>query len=287
VLESLILAGAFDSLGYRRRALHENYAGVMTPILSDRRAEAVNQGSLFAPGAEPALDVDEVTILADVEFHKPLFLKHEKEMLGQFVTDHPLLGLEEALAAQVTHEIGDLELLGDGDLVTIGGIIGGVFRRFSKRGEPYAQFRLEGLAGGAEVVAFPSVYEADPDLIATDRIVLVTGRIDLRGRELQIRASEVREADVGASTPHPEPPEALVVDLPTAACTEAVLSRLKELLEANPGSVPVKVRVHASHGVTPLEVGSFRVGPSPTLLAELRALLGGASARIDPQPAAV
>jgi DNA polymerase-3 subunit alpha len=263
----------------------------MTPILSDRRAEAVNQGSLFAPGAEPALDVDEVTILADLEFAKPLFLKHEKEMLGQFVTDHPLLGLEEALAAQVTHEIGDLELLGDGDLVTIGGIIGGVFRRFSKRGEPYAQFRLEGLAGGAEVVAFPSVYEADPDLIATDRIVLVTGRIDLRGRELQIRASEVREADLGhleASTSHPAPPEvALVVDLPTAACTEAVLSRLKELLEANPGSVPVKVRVHASHGVTPLEVGSFRVGPSPTLLAELRALLGGASARVDAQPAAV
>ena len=72
-----------------------------------------------------------------------------------------------------------------------------VARKYTKRGEPYAQFRLEGLAGGVDVVAFPSVYEAVPGLIETDRIVLVTGRIDLRGRELQIRANEVREPDLG------------------------------------------------------------------------------------------
>ena len=116
------------------------------------------------------------------------------------------------LAAQATHEITVLDSLGDGDLVTVGGIIGAFARKYTKRGEPYAQFRLEGLAGGVEVVAFPSVYDAVPDLMAADRIVLVTGRIDLRGRELQIRAVEVKEPDLGPDAPRAVA-ESLVVDL--------------------------------------------------------------------------
>ena len=145
-------------------------------------------------------------MLEGEEFDKRELLRYEKEMLGQFVTDHPLLAVRGALAAQTTHEIAALDDLGDGDLVTIGGIIGAVARKYTKRGEPYAQFRLEGLAGGVEVVAFPSVYEAVPGLIETDRIVLVTGRIDLRGRELQIRANEVREPDLGARAGRPSSP---------------------------------------------------------------------------------
>src|SRR6185295_15489760 len=101
----------------------------------------------------------------------------------------------------------------DGELVVLGGIIGTLARKYTKRGEPYAQLRLEGLAGGVEVVAFPSVYEAAPELMETDRIVLVTGRIDLRGRELQIRANAVKEPDLGAVADEPAEEEALVVDL--------------------------------------------------------------------------
>jgi DNA polymerase-3 subunit alpha len=199
-------------------------------------------------------------------------------MLGQFVTDHPLLAVKGELARQTTHEIGDLETLGDGDLVTVGGIIGTLSRRYTKRGEPYAQFRLEGLAGGVEVVAFPSVYEAHPDLIGADRIVLVTGRIDLRGRELQIRASEMREPTLSGGAE--VEPSTLEVDLPAAACTPAVLSRMKELLQSHPGPAPVQVRFHSSNGVTPLEVGDLRVDPNGPLLGELHTLLGAGAARL-------
>jgi DNA polymerase-3 subunit alpha len=283
VLESLILAGAFDSLGYTRGGLMEKvgersaWEKVAAPILAERKAEAAGQFSLFG-GSEGPGEVDE-SVLLGPEFDKRTLLRLEKEMLGQFVTDHPLLAVKGELARQTTHEIGDLETLGDGDLVTIGGIIGSLSRRYTKRGEPYAQFRLEGLAGGVEVVAFPSVYEAHPELIAVDRIVLVTGRIDLRGRELQIRASEMREpvligvADIRPGT--------LEVDLPAAACTPAVLSRMKELLESHPGSAPVQVRFHSANGVTPLEVGSLRVDPSGALLGELRTLLGAGAARVE------
>jgi DNA polymerase-3 subunit alpha len=282
VLESLILAGAFDSLGYTRGGLMQKvgeqaaWEKVSAPILAERKAEAAGQFSLFG-GSEGPGEVD-ASVLEGPEFDKRTLLRLEKEMLGQFVTDHPLLGVKDELARQTTHEIGDLESLGDGDLVTVGGIIGALSRRYTKRGEPYAQFRLEGLAGGVEVVAFPSVYDAHPDLIAADRIVLVTGRIDLRGRELQIRANEMREPALSAEAV--AEPATLEVDLSAAACTPAVLSRMKELLQAHPGPSSVQVRFHSSNGVTPLEVGDLRVDPSGQLLGELHTLLGSGAARL-------
>src|SRR5439155_6699985 len=249
---------------------------VSAPILAERKAEAAGQFSLFgAPGE--AGQIDE-SILRGEEFEQRELLRFEKEMLGQFVTDHPLLEVREALASQTTHEITDLESLGDGDLVTIGGIVGAVSRKYTKRGEPYAQFRLEGLAGGVEVVAFPSVYEAVPGLIETDRIVLAVGRVALRGRELQIRACAVREPKLW---PVRAGSQELVVDLPAVACTPAVLEKMKDLFEAHPGSSPVRVRFLSSQGVTPLQVGTYRVAPAP-LLGELRSLLGAGAARVEP-----
>jgi DNA polymerase-3 subunit alpha len=280
VLESLALAGAFDSLGYARRGLFENQEKVSQPILAERKAEAAGQFSLFGGQDGAAQEIDE-SVLAAEEFDRRTLLRLEKEMLGQFVTDHPLLPVKDVLAAKCTHEIIDLPSLGDGDLVTVGGIIGSVSRKYTKRGEPYAQFRLEGLAGGVEAIAFPSVYEAVPGLIETDQIVLVVGRIDLRGRELQIRANEVRAPDLGADAPAPPIVGSLVVELQAASCTNAVITRLKELLSAHPGPAPVKVRFLTSSGVTPLVVGSFRVDASAALLADLRLLLGTGAARVE------
>jgi DNA polymerase-3 subunit alpha len=279
VLESLVLAGAFDSLGYGRRPLHENQEKVSAPILSERKAEAAGQFSLFGGADGAANEIDDAVLMGE-EFDKRTFLRLEKEMLGQFVTDHPLLEVKDALAAHTTHEIADLAVLGDGDLVRIGGIIGAVARKYTKRGEPYAQFRLEGLAGGAEVIAFPSVFEADPDLISTDRIVLVAGRIDLRGRELQIRANEVKEPVLGPDAPKLLA-ESLVVDLAATACTPAVLEKLKQLFEAHPGAAPVRLRFLSSAGVTPLSVGSFNVDAAGSLMGELYDLLGAGSSRLD------
>jgi DNA polymerase-3 subunit alpha len=277
VLESLILAGAFDSLGYRRRALLIGQDKVSGPILAERKAEAAGQFSLFGGDAEVG-QIDE-SVLAGEEFDKPELLRYEKEMLGQFVSDHPLLEIADSLRAQSTHDIGDLEGADDGELVTAAGIIGGVTRKYTKRGEPYAQFRLESLAAGVEVVAFPSVYEADPDLIAPDRIVLVVGRIDRRGRELQIRANDVREPVLAGATPVAGG-ESVVIDLTAAACTDAVLSKMAELLRSRPGPAPVRVRFHSTDGVRPLDMGEFRVNPS-ALMGDLDGLLGSGAARVE------
>jgi DNA polymerase-3 subunit alpha len=281
VLESLILAGAFDSLGYARKALFENHDKVSAPIVSERKAEAAGQFSLFG-GTDGAHEIDE-SVLAGEEFDKRLLLKQEKEMLGQFVTDHPLLEIRHRLAAQTDMEVAEVVTLDDGDLVTLGGIVGAVARRYTKKGEPYAQFRLEDLAGGVTVVAFPNVYDQVPHLIETDAIVLVKGRIDRRGRgeEVQIRAVEVGEPDLGEGGPQPAPAGILVVDLPAASCTNAVIAKLRELLGGHPGRTPVKVRFLSSQGVTPLDVGSYRVDPVEGLLSELRLLLGSGAARVE------
>jgi DNA polymerase-3 subunit alpha len=287
VLESLIFAGAFDSFGYTRGGMVQQsgeqaaWEKVAAPILAERKAQAAGQFSLFGTGADGAGlgEIDEAVLRGD-ELDKRLLLSKEKEMLGQFVTDHPLLGVEDELRAQTTHPIDEMPNLGDGDLVTVGGIIGSLARKYTKRGEPYAQFRLEGLAGGVEVIAFPGVYEAVPQLIQPDTIVLVTGRIDLRGRELQIRANEVKQPVLGPDAPKLLA-ESLVVDLAATACTPAVLEKLKQLFEAHPGGAPVRLRFLSSAGVKPLSVGSFNVDAAGSLMGELHDLLGAGSSRVD------
>jgi DNA polymerase-3 subunit alpha len=118
-------------------------------------------------------------------------------------------------------------------------------------------------------------------LIETDRIVLVTGRIDLRGRELQIRPNQIAapvldgdDDDVARSA------DVLVVDLPATACTPSVLGKLKHLLEGSAGITPVRLRFVTSEGVQPLALGSFRVDVRGSLIDELRALLGPDAARL-------
>jgi DNA polymerase-3 subunit alpha len=282
LLESLIVAGSFDSLGYRRRALLEGQDKVSGPIASERKAEEAGQFSLFSGGDRAAAEVDE-SVLAGEEFDRRLLLKHEKEVLGQFVTDHPLLAVREALSAQTTIELSEAANLGDGDLVTVGGIVATVSRKFTKKGDPFAQFRLEDLTGGVTVIAFPNVYEQVPDLIEPDAIVLVKGRADLRGRELQLRAVEIAEPDLGGEHRSSGPDSVLVVDVAAASCTNVVIAKMKELLGAHPGRSPVQVRFLTSRGVTPLDVGSFRVDPGAGLLSELRALLGPEAATVRPR----
>jgi len=283
VLESLVLAGAFDSLGYARKALLEGYEKVSGPIAAERKAEAAGQFSLFGGGERAAHEIDESVLDGD-EFDRRTLLRLEKEMLGQFVTDHPLLSVKERLGAQTDMEVADVVNLGDGDLVTVGGIVASVARRYTRKGEPYALFRLEDLAGGVSVVAFPGVFEQVPNLVETDAIVLVKGRVDLRGRELQLRAVEIRELDVGAVPPVRPTPGVMVVDLAAASCTNALIAKLKDLFGAHPGSTPVLVRFISSQGTTPIEVGGVRVDPAAGLLSELRLLLGPKAARLEDEP---
>jgi DNA polymerase-3 subunit alpha len=280
VLESLILAGAFDSVGNTRRGLLEGYDKVLGPILADRRAETIGQGLLLSDEMGTALEISE-SVVAGEEFEKADLLRQEKQMLGQYVTDHPLLAVREQLEARTDLEISELPSLGDGDVVRVGGIVAALARRFTRKGEPYVVFRLEDLAGGVQVVGFPSVYEQAEGLLAVDRIILVRGRIDLRGRELQVVAQEIRELDgedTAAAAAVPRRTEPLFLSVPTADCTNGLVTRLKQTLAAHPGRVPVVLRLVSEERARSLRLSDgYRVDPSTGLMAELRTILGGAA----------
>lgn len=287
VLESLILAGAFDSLGYARRGLLEGYQKVMEPILADRRAEATGQESFFGGEVAPALNIDEA-VLAGEEFEKSDLLRQEKEMLGQYVTDHPLLAIREHLSAQTDMDISEVAALGDGDVVTVAGIVGVVGRKYTKRGEPYAVFRLEDLTGGVGIVAFPSVFEKSETVVLPDAIVLVKGRADLRGRELQLVALEIRppnlpkEASTTAGERAMDPSDPLVVDVSASSCTPGLIARMKDVFSTHPGDCPVLIQLVADAGTTRLRLAEeYCVDGSPALLAELRRLLGPGAVRLQ------
>jgi len=287
VLESLILSGAFDSLGYRRRALLEGYEKVTTPVFADRRAEAVGQESFFGGERAELLAIDE-SVLAGEEFDRTDFLRQEKEMLGQFVTDHPLLSIREQLSAITDRDLVDAHSLGDGDVVTVAGIVGAIGRKYTKRGEPYAVFRLEDLTGGVGVVAFPSVFDKAAAVVGPDEVVVVRGRADLRGRELQLVALEITRPDLRSAPPPPTTSDPLIVDVQAASCTSGLIARLRELLRLHPGTTPVVLRLVDGHAVTRLRLDAERsVDASPALLEELRRLLGSEAVRvtIDSSPA--
>jgi len=172
----------------------------------------------------------------------------------------------------------------------VGGIIGAVARRYTKRGDPYALFRLEDLAGGVTVVAFPDMFEKIPDLIEVDRIVLVKGKVDLRGRELQLRALEIREpslGDAGDVVRIPDLEGRVVMDVPAEHFTEGLFGKLKAALASHPGRAPVMLRFIGPSGVSQLSIGNgYCVDASAGLLSELRLLLGADRVRVEALSAA-
>jgi DNA polymerase-3 subunit alpha len=207
--------------------------------------------------------------------------------------------------------------LGDGDVVSVAGIVAAINRRFTKRGEPYAVIRLEDLTGGVQVVVFPGVFDKVAPLITPDRVVLVKGRADLRGRELQLVALELVEpelsgiededpptSDAGSRPSHggeagleerqvmevrpsnggssdSSPSDPLVVEVPASACTGGLVNRLKGLLALHPGQLPVVLTLVGEAESTRLRIGEgWRVDGSPALLSELRRLFGESSVRL-------
>ncbi|MEV0389765.1 DNA polymerase III subunit alpha [Nonomuraea sp. NPDC050643] len=196
VIESLVKAGSFDSLGHVRKGLvlvHEQAVDAITDI---KKNEAIGQHSLFGAidgGEDQTFDVR----VPAGEWDKRTLLQFEREMLGLYVSDHPLFGVEDVLAAGADCSIAAVqdESRPDGQVVTVGGILSGVQRRITRKGEAWALTQLEDLEGSIEVLIFPSAYRLCSAILAEDAIVFVKGRIDRREDVAKIIAMEVTAPD--------------------------------------------------------------------------------------------
>ncbi len=272
-IEALIKAGAFDSLGHARRGLMNVHEQSVDAVVDTKRAEAIGQFDLFGFGStdEPAVDIFAVRV-PDGEWDKSVLLAFEREMLGLYVSDHPLLGVEHVLAGSADMSIATLMSEGatDGQMVTLAGILSSVNRRITKAGAPWAQAVLEDLEGSVEVLFFPATYQQVGINIAEDAIVVVKGRTDARDDTIKLIASDITLPDLSKGPRGP-----VVVRMPPARCTPPIVNRLREVLAAHPGTTEVHLRLVNGEREHTLQVGDgFRVTPSAALMGDLKALLG-------------
>ena len=211
--------------------------------------------------------------MPDTEWDTKLRLGFEREMLGLYVSGHPLAGVEHILSAQSDASIPDIldGTIPDRAMVTVGGILTDLQRRLTKKGDPWASATLEDLAGGVEVAFFPKVYTECAMLLAEDAIVLVKARVARSEDRLSLHAQSV-----------------VVPDLSTTPAGGRCSCRSPRPVHAAGGG-PAQGRVAGAPGdhrrapascstasrVTTLKLDDgLRVTPTSALIGDLKALLG-------------
>ncbi|MFL6238423.1 MAG: DNA polymerase III subunit alpha [Actinomycetes bacterium] len=277
VVESLIKAGAFDSLGHTRQGLLRVHVEVIDAYLDTKRAEAVGQFDLFGGGDNGAAPVVITTPVPVGEWDKSVLLGFEREMLGLYVSDHPLFGIEHVLISASDCSVSALtaETVADGHVVTVGGIVSSLQRKMSRQGQPWAQAMLEDLEGAVEVLFFPATYQACSLQLAEDAVLLVRGRVDRRDDAPKLIAMEVTIPDLSEGPRGP-----IIVTMPAQRCTPPVVDKLREILATHPGRTEVHLELQSGTRTRVLRLDEhLRVAPTPALMGDLKALLGPGSIR--------
>ncbi len=271
-IESLIKAGAFDSLGHTRQGLLEVHEQAVEVVTAIKRREAEGQFDLFGSlmpddEAQVGLDIE----IKPQEWESRTLLAFEREMLGLYVSSHPLAGAERVLRANSEQSIGQIteEEMADGAQVVIAGMLVGVAKRVTKLGKMWASATLEDLAGAVEVLFFPNTYELVADRLADDLVVAVKGRVNRRDTgSVSIAVSDMKildvaEADTGSGRP-------LTITLKESLVTAERMERLSEILARHKGRTEVRIAM----GRHLLLVRDHPVEVTSALLADLKALVG-------------
>jgi DNA polymerase-3 subunit alpha len=269
VVESLIKAGALDSLGHTRRALFAIHEEAIDASAVLKREAAGGQVDLFGDLLED--DSTSVPIPELPEWTKRDLLAHEREMLGLYVSDHPLAGMEAELmrfSDMGTAALRDSELA-DGETVTIAGLITQVQHRIARSsGNQYAQVSVEDFSGEISVMFMGKTYQEFRDLLVEDAAVSIRGRISRRDEEVVLQGFAIEVIEPGRDRGG-----VLQLSLTEAMATREKLMQLATILDAHPGPVEVQVKLTASSGVSHFMLPQ-RVRVGQDLFGELKALLG-------------
>ena len=282
-IDSLIKAGAFDSLGKSRRSLQACHEDFVDEIIGVKRNEAVGQFDLFASlgggdqaSEDPAFGSGPVfsSEVPDLpERDKKDKLAFERDMLGLYVSDHPLLGLEGMLSKLADVEIADLlenEERPDGAMVTVAGLITSLQRKTTKQGNLWAIAQVEDLGGTVEALFFPATYQTVSTMLAPDTVVTLRGRVNRRDGQVALAVQEMTIPDVSSAT-H----ESVTLTLPTNRCTGPLIDQLKTVLEKHPGMSPVRLTLTSKYREVRTQLSnSLRVEASQAFYSDVKALLG-------------
>lgn len=279
-IESIIKAGGFDSLEYSRRSLLAVHEEAVDSSMVQKRQEANNQFDFFSlleDSDESMLDTGFGIVVPDLpEWDKKTKLAFEREMIGLYVSDHPLQGLEQVLEQYADNTISsvlDDDGPADGSFVKISGLITSLERRVAKTsGNPYARAEVEDLAASIDVMFFGRVYEPISTIIAEDLVVSIKGRVQRRDDgSVVISAQEMTIIDtteLGSSGP-------LNLTIPSFKATEPLIRQLGDILRNHSGSTDVNIKLVGNLSMEIMRVGpQFKVNPNPALFGDLKVLLG-------------
>ncbi|MDF4250087.1 DNA polymerase III subunit alpha [Streptomyces sp. WMMB303] len=278
-VESLIKAGAFDEMQHTRKGLTAQFEPMIDNVVQVKRKEAEGQFDLFgdlggddATDSGPGFGLD--VQFSEEEWDKTYLLAQEREMLGLYVSDHPLFGLEHVLNEKADAAIAQLTGgdYSDGSIVTIGGIISGLQRKMTKQGNAWAIATVEDLAGSIDCMFFPATYQLVSTQLVEDAIVFVKGRLDKREDVPRLVAMELQVPDLSeASATAP-----VTITIPTVKVTPPLVEKLGYVLTQHRGASEVRVRLEGARKTTVLRLDRHRVTPDPALFGDLKELLGPA-----------
>ena len=265
-IESLIKAGAFDGGGDTRKGLTLVHEQILDATLERRRNEEMGQYSLFA-GDDDSVEETNIEV-PDLAWPQKTRLAFEKEMLGLYVSDHPLLSLGAALAAATSTSIAELGDLSDRSSLSVGGIVGSITRRWTKKGDPMLFFQLEDLEGSVECIAFPKTVHDYGPLIVEDAVLVISGHLDHRGDDVKVVARELKELEIRDDS-------TVRLTIPAGRLTPETVNSLKTILKNHPGSASVYLHMTDDGDTKVLKLSdAHKVEPRSALFAELKELLG-------------
>lgn len=280
-VESLIKAGAFDEMPGTRRALVEIHETAIDMAVKDKRAEergdvGFDFDELFAEvAAERGEEISEAPQVPDrPEWSKRDKLAFEREMLGLYVSDHPLRGLDQVLAKETSFTVAqaiDPERIreNEGETVTLAGLLTNVQHRTARSGNLYGIATLEDFSGEIEILFLGKSYEEFGTLLQADQIVAIRGRLQARDDSMSMQGYGITPIDA-ANTADVED---LTLTLLDSFATESVLSDLHEALRRYPGSSGVNLHLVCGETVRVFEL-PYQVRMNGDLFGDLKALLG-------------
>lgn len=286
-IESLIKAGAFDSLGHERKALLFVHDQAVDSIIDVKRNEAMGQDSLFG-GMDDEGGADESFTVAipPGEWDKSTLLAFEREMLGLYVSSHPLDGAERILERNRDHRIAEiLDGAGGNSPLKIAGIITGVDRKVTKQGNVWAIVKLEDHEASIEIPCFPASYQLYQHALVQDAVVAITGRVRQQENNdesttISFVAQEVETLDVTTAYANGRNP--VIIAVREDKVTHELTAELKRILQAHPGDAPVHLRLTKPGGRKSLvlDLTQFSVDPNTSFMGDIKSLLGSAAVAI-------
>jgi len=272
-VESLIKAGAFDSLNHTRRSLHEIHEMAVESQVATKRKEAQGQVDLFAGFFEDA-EATGIQIPDRPEWAKREKLAFEREMLGLYVSDHPLAGRESQIARFSEISLADLqenERIQDGQVLTIAGLVTSVEHKVARNsGNPYAIVTVEDLDSELTVMLMGKTYGEFGKVLSNDQFVMVRGRVSQRddAKNLNAQRIEVIEASADGSN------EAVVLNLRENQANRTNLEELDRTLKAYPGESEVFINMFSAQRAATQYKLQPTVKFNVSLISELKSIFG-------------